>query len=132
MQFVVNNEFGYIPSSVFHTQTLLNPVSDLFLFELVYHQPGTQFRFEPGSLRRHNVSCIGNIHQLLHRNRIKCQSQLSFRRCQPVCSIRPSRGFPPTKSIRRSERRSLIPRISSRIRLEEMVTSNTPIGSLSS
>lgn len=46
MQFVVNNEFGYIPSSVFHTQTLLNPVSDLFLFELVYHQPGTQFRFD--------------------------------------------------------------------------------------
>lgn len=37
MQFMVNNEFGYIPSSVFHTQTLLNPISDLFLFELVYH-----------------------------------------------------------------------------------------------
>ena len=45
MQFVVNNEFGYIPSSVFHTQTLLNPVSDLFLFEPVYHQPRTHFHF---------------------------------------------------------------------------------------
>ena len=61
MQFVVNNEFGYIPSSVFHTQTLLNPISDLFLFELVYHQPGTQFRFEPGCLGRHDITGIGNI-----------------------------------------------------------------------
>lgn len=131
MQFVVNNEFGYIPSSVFHTQTLLNPVSDLFLFELVYHQPRTQFRFEPGSLRRHNVSCIGNIHQLLHRNRIKCQSHFHFAAVNPSAQFAQAADSP-TKSIRRSERRSLIPRISSRIRLEEMVTSNTPIGSLSS
>lgn len=130
MQFVVNNEFGYILLCFPYPNTPQSGIGSL-LFELVYHQPGTQFRFEPGSLRRHNVSCIGNIHQLLHRNRIKCQSHFHFAAVNPSAQFAQAADSP-TKSIRRSERRSLIPRISSRIRLEEMVTSNTPIGSLSS
>ena len=44
----------------------------------------------------------------------------------------PRPRIPPTKSIRLSERRSLIPRTLSSMRLEEIVTSSTPIGSLSS
>lgn len=43
MQFVVNNEFGYIPSSVFHTQTLLNPVSDLFYSSSCITSPERSF-----------------------------------------------------------------------------------------
>lgn len=44
----------------------------------------------------------------------------------------PSPRMPPTKSMRLSERRSLMPNISSNMNFEEMVTSSTPIGSASS
>ena len=44
----------------------------------------------------------------------------------------PSPLIPPTKSIRLSVRRSVIPNISRSIRLEDTVTSRIPIGSLSS
>ena len=131
MQFMVNNEFGYIPSSVFHTQTLLNPISDLFLFELVYHQPGTQFRFEPGSLRRHNVSCIGNIHQLLHRNRIKCQSHFHFAAVNPSAQFAQAADSPykvnPAIRTQILDSQNFVQN-----QVGRDVTSNTPIGSLSS
>mgnify|MGYP006975068058 CR=1 FL=1 len=95
------------------------------------HQTGAKLRFEPRRLRRHNITRIGDIHQLLHRNGIQSQatfiSPLSTRRFN---SPRP-RILPP-KSIRLSERKSLMPKISSRIKFEEIVTSNTPIGALSS
>lgn len=42
-------------------------------------QSGTQFRFKPRSLRRHDLATVGNIHDLLHRHRIegKCRTHLS-------------------------------------------------------
>ena len=40
------------------------------------NQAGTQFRFEPGCLGRHDITGIGNIHQLLHGDRIKRQRDL--------------------------------------------------------
>ena len=40
------------------------------------NQAGTQFRFEPSCLGRHDITGIGNIHQLLHSDRIKSQRYL--------------------------------------------------------
>ena len=40
------------------------------------HQAGAQLRLEPGCFRRHYITCIGNIHQLFHRHRIKRQRNL--------------------------------------------------------
>ena len=48
----------------------------IILFERMDNQAGTQFRFEPGCLGRHDITGIGNIHQLLHGDRIKSQSHL--------------------------------------------------------
>ena len=49
---------------------------EIILFELMDNQAGTQFRFEPGCLGRHDITGIGNIHQLLHGDRIKRQRDL--------------------------------------------------------
>ena len=49
---------------------------EIILFELMDNQTGTQFRFEPGCLGRHDITGIGNIHQLLHGDRIKRQRDL--------------------------------------------------------
>ena len=35
-------------------------------------------RFKPRGFRRHDVARIGNVHQLLHGNRIECQRHLHF------------------------------------------------------
>lgn len=35
---------------------------------------GTQLWLEPRSLWRHNLSAVGDVHDLLHSYRIKCQS----------------------------------------------------------
>lgn len=37
---------------------------EIILFELMDNQTGTQFRFEPGCLGRHDITGIGNIHQI--------------------------------------------------------------------
>lgn len=47
---------------------------EIILFELMDNQTGTQFRFEPGCLGRHDITGIGNIDQLLHRNRVQSES----------------------------------------------------------
>ena len=49
---------------------------EIILFELMDNQTGTQFRFEPGCLGRHDITGIGNIHLLLHGDRIKRQRDL--------------------------------------------------------
>ena len=49
-----------------------------------------------------------------------------------LCCNSSSPRIPPTKSIRLSERKSFIPKISLRIRSEDIVTSSIPMGSLSS
>ena len=72
------------------------------------HQTGAKLRFEPRRLRRHNITRIGDIHQLLHRNGIQSQGNLH------LTAIHTAFQF------------------TSRIKFEEIVTSNTPIGSLSS
>ena len=36
------------------------------LTKFMNHQPRTKFRFKPGSLRRHDIASISNIHQLFH------------------------------------------------------------------
>ena len=51
---------------------------EIILFELMDNQAGTQFRFEPGCLGRHDITGIGNIHQLLHGYGIKSQSYFHF------------------------------------------------------
>ena len=95
------------------------------------HQTGAKLRFEPRRLRRHDITRIGDIHQLLHRNGIQSQGNLHLTAIHTAFQFTQPR-IPPTKSIRLSERKSLMPKISSRIKFEEIVTSNTPIGSLSS
>lgn len=35
---------------------------EIILFEFMDNQAGTQFRFEPGCLGRHDITGIGNIH----------------------------------------------------------------------
>ena len=47
------------------------------------------------------------------------------------CFNSPRPRIPPTKSIRLSVRKSLIPKILSKTKLERIVTSRTPIGSAS-
>ena len=47
---------------------------EIILFELMDNQTGTQFRFEPGCLGRHDITGIGNIQQLFHRNRLQSES----------------------------------------------------------
>ena len=51
---------------------------EIILFELMDNQTGTQFRFEPGCLGRHDITGIGYIHQLLHGDRIQGQSHFHF------------------------------------------------------
>ena len=46
------------------------------LFQLVNDESRTQLRFEPRRLGRHDVARVGNIHQLLHADRIEGQSHL--------------------------------------------------------
>ena len=48
------------------------------LIEFMYNQSATQFRFKPGSFRRHDIVGISNIDQLLHRNRIQCKGNFHF------------------------------------------------------
>lgn len=103
---------------------------EIILFELMDNQTGTQFRFEPGCLGRHDITGIGNIHQLLHGDRIKRQRDLhlatvhtTLQFTQPTDTAYKINAFIRTKIF--------MPRISSKIRLEEIVTSRTPIGSLS-
>lgn len=38
------------------------------------NQARAEFRLKPGSLRRHNVATVGDVHDLLHRDRIESQS----------------------------------------------------------
>ena len=40
------------------------------------HHTRTEFRLEPGGLRRHDVARIGNVDELLHGNRVECESRL--------------------------------------------------------
>ena len=42
------------------------------------HQTRPQFRFKPGSFWRHNITCIGNRNQLVHRYRKKSQCYTHF------------------------------------------------------
>ena len=97
---------------------------EIILFELMDNQAGTQFRFEPGCLGRHDITGIGNIHQLLHGDRIKRQRDLH------LATVHTTLQFTqPTDTAYEID--AFMPRISSKIRLEEIVTSRTPIGSLS-
>ena len=45
----------------------------LLLFQRVNHQSTAQFRLKPCRLRRHDVSTIGDIDDLLHRDRVECE-----------------------------------------------------------
>ena len=52
--------------------------------QLMYNQSGTKFWLEPGSLWRHNISTIGNIHQLFHGYRIQGQCHSHFSTVNPA------------------------------------------------
>ena len=41
--------------------------------QLVDCETGTELRLEPCGLRRHDVAAVGNVGELLHRNRIECE-----------------------------------------------------------
>ena len=47
------------------------------------HQTGAKLRFEPRRLRRHDITRIGDIHQLLHRNGIQSQGNLHLTAIHP-------------------------------------------------
>ena len=54
-----------------------------FLHQFMNYQTGTEFRFEPGGFRRHNVTGIGNVNQLFHRNGIQRQCHFHFAAVNP-------------------------------------------------
>ena len=37
------------------------------------NQSAAQFRLEPSCLRRHDFSAVGDVHNLLHADRIECE-----------------------------------------------------------
>ena len=41
--------------------------------QLVDCETGTELRLEPCGLRRHDVAAVGDVGELLHRNRIECE-----------------------------------------------------------
>lgn len=44
--------------------------------QLMDCETGTELRLEPCGLRRHDVAAVGNVGELLHRNRIECKRYL--------------------------------------------------------
>src|SRR5574344_2209367 len=46
------------------------------LVQFMNNKSRTQFRFKPSGLRRHNLTAVGNIHNLFHRYRIQRESHL--------------------------------------------------------
>ena len=103
---------------------------EIILFELMDNQTGTQFGSNQVVLGGMIVTGIGNIHQLLHGDRIKRQRDLHLATVHTMLQFsQPTDTAYEIDAL--SERRSFMPRISSKIRLEEIVTSRTPIGSLS-
>ena len=44
--------------------------------QLVDCETGTELRLEPCGLRRHDVAAVGNVGELLHRNRIESKRYL--------------------------------------------------------
>ena len=45
------------------------------LIQFMNHQPRTQLRFEPSGFGGHDISRVGNVHELLHRHGIERQRQ---------------------------------------------------------
>ena len=43
----------------------------MILVESVDGEAGTEFRLEPCGLRRHDVAGVGDVDELLHRDRVK-------------------------------------------------------------
>ena len=50
--------------------TAQDDVKKLYYLKSMNEQPASQLRFEPGGFRGHDHPRIGDIHQLLHGNRI--------------------------------------------------------------
>ncbi len=48
--------------------------------KFVYHKSGAQFRLEPCGFRRHDIACVGYIHELLHAHRIKRERECHLAR----------------------------------------------------
>ena len=67
---------SYPKSTVFFSQD--GNISPHLLFQLVNDEPRTQLGFEPRRLGWHDVTRIGNVHQLFHADRIESQSHFHF------------------------------------------------------
>ena len=48
------------------------------IFQGVKNQSTAQFRFKPSGLRRHDFTAVGNIDELLHRNRVQSEGNFHF------------------------------------------------------
>src|SRR5690606_18812893 len=48
------------------------------LINFMHHQSAAQFGFEPGGFRRHYISGIGDVDELLHGNRVEGEGNLHF------------------------------------------------------
>lgn len=59
------------------------------------HQTGAKLRFEPRRLRRHDITRIGDIHQLLHRNGIQSQGNLHLTAIHTAFQFTQAHGYLP-------------------------------------
>jgi len=57
------------------------------LLQQVHNKTGTQFRLEPGRLGRHDITRVGNINQLLHRNRVEGEGRLHLPAVDPFFQL---------------------------------------------
>ena len=81
-------------------------------------EPRTQLGFEPRRLGWHDVARIGNVHQLFHADRIEGQSHLHLTTVHALLQF--------------AQSTDTAHEVDALVRTEVMVTSNTPMGSLSS
>ena len=59
----------------------------MLLSESVDGEAGTGFRLEPCGLRRHYVSGVGDVDELLHRDRVKREGDLHLTAVNPAAQL---------------------------------------------
>lgn len=60
----------------------------MLLSECVDGEAGTEFRLEPRGLRRHDVAGVGDVDELLHRDRVEGEGDLHLTAVNPAPELR--------------------------------------------
>ena len=100
-------------------------------FEFVNSQTAAQLRLEPGSLGRHDIASIGYPDKLLHGNGIQCESCCHLTRVNPLLELAETSDTAyEVNTLRSTEILDVEELVEDKV--EQMVTSRHPMGSLSS